>query len=92
MLLGTGVCECVPSLMSSHACIHAVDAVSLSFVWLAFAQHVLRTAASWGAEASVLAEMKFEIPHMHKFHKKKSVDVDVDLVRVAHGVPSHDRK
>jgi len=30
----------------------------------------------------VVAQMKFEIPNMYKFHKEKSVDVDVDLIRV----------
>lgn len=31
---------------------------------------------------TVIAEMKFDIPQMYKFHKKASVDVQVDLVRV----------
>lgn len=26
--------------------------------------------------------MKFDIPNMYKFHKQKSVDVEVDLLRV----------
>ena len=30
----------------------------------------------------MIAEMKFDIPQMHKFHKKKSVDVEVDLIRL----------
>ena len=38
----------------------------------------------------VVAEMKFEIPNMYKFHKEKSVDVDVDLIRIWHNNdPSH---
>ena len=45
-------------------------------------QHILRTAASWGAEAEVLAEMKFDVPQMHKFHKRKSVDIAVDFIRL----------
>lgn len=32
----------------------------------------------------IVAQMKFEIPNMYKFHKEKSVDVDVDLIRVYH--------
>ena len=36
----------------------------------------------WGLNAEVVAEMKFDIPNMYKFHKQKSVDVEVDLLRV----------
>jgi len=39
-------------------------------------------AEGWGGE--VLAELRFPIPDMYKFHKKKSVDVEVDLVRFWH--------
>jgi putative methylase len=31
---------------------------------------------------TVVAEMKFDIPQTYKFHKKASVDVLVDLIRV----------
>ena len=34
--------------------------------------------------AEVVAEMKFDIPAMYKFHKEKSVDVRVDLLRLWH--------
>jgi hypothetical protein len=44
----------------------------------------------WGLEAKVLAELKFEIPQIHKFHKKKSVDVEVDFIRFE--VPDHIRE
>ena len=36
----------------------------------------------WGLNAEVVAEMKFDIPKMYKFHKQKCVDVEVDLIRV----------
>ena len=36
----------------------------------------------WGLNAEVVAEMKFDIPNMYKFHKHKSVDVEVDLIRI----------
>eukprot|EP00656_Telonema_subtile_P022255 TRINITY_DN23366_c0_g1_i1.p1 TRINITY_DN23366_c0_g1~~TRINITY_DN23366_c0_g1_i1.p1 ORF type:complete len:203 (+),score=56.27 TRINITY_DN23366_c0_g1_i1:148-756(+) len=45
-------------------------------------QHILQQAAQWGCEAEVIAELKFDIPAMYKFHKKKSVDVEVDLIRL----------
>ncbi|XP_063238530.1 rRNA N6-adenosine-methyltransferase METTL5 [Bacillus rossius redtenbacheri] len=44
--------------------------------------HVLRKAADWGAEARVLAELRFDLPASYKFHKRQSVDVRVDFVRV----------
>ena len=37
---------------------------------------------SWGLDVEVVAQMKFDIPNMYKFHKQKSVDVDVDLIRI----------
>jgi putative methylase len=36
----------------------------------------------WGLEARVVAQMRFDIPRTYDFHQKKSVDVDVDLIRV----------
>jgi predicted RNA methylase len=36
----------------------------------------------WGLNVEVVAEMKFDIPNMYKFHKQKCVDVEVDLIRV----------
>jgi predicted RNA methylase len=37
---------------------------------------------SWGYEVQVVAEMKFDLPNVYKFHTKKSVDIEVDLIRV----------
>jgi hypothetical protein len=37
---------------------------------------------SWGLDVEVVAQMKFDIPNMYKFHKEKSVDVVVDLIRI----------
>lgn len=45
-------------------------------------EHIVKTVASWGGRCEVLAEMKFDVPHMHKFHRKKSVDIEVDFIRV----------
>ena len=44
---------------------------------------LLRKVSEWGMEAIVVAEMKFDIPNTYKFHQKKSVDVEVDLLRVS---------
>ena len=45
---------------------------------------LLRKAKEWNMGAEVVAEMKFDIPAMYKFHKEKSVDVRVDLLRLWH--------
>ena len=37
----------------------------------------------WGLDAEVVAEMKFPISKMYKFHNQKCVDVEVDLLRVS---------
>lgn len=34
-----------------------------------------------GATATVLAELRFDLPKTMKFHKKKSVDIEVDLIK-----------
>ncbi|KAJ1737058.1 hypothetical protein LPJ72_000845 [Coemansia sp. Benny D160-2] len=44
--------------------------------------YLVRKAQTWGFECEVLAELNFDIPMMYKFHKKKSVDVKVDLLRL----------
>lgn len=30
----------------------------------------------------ILAELKWDIPSMYKFHKKKSVDIEVDFIKI----------
>lgn len=45
--------------------------------------HLLRKVSEWGMEATVVAEMKFDLPNTYKFHKSKSVDIEVDLLRVS---------
>ena len=45
-------------------------------------KHLLKRAEGWGVEAEVLAQLKFDIPAMYKFHKKKSLDIEVDLIRL----------
>ena len=37
----------------------------------------------WGfPESEVVAEMRFDIPNSYKFHKCKTKDVEVDLIRI----------
>ena len=43
---------------------------------------IKKKCTEWGCEATVVAELKFEIPKMYKHHRKASVDVNVDFWRV----------
>lgn len=44
-------------------------------------QHVLKKAEQFGAKAKVLAELRFDLPATYKFHKKDSIDIQVDFIR-----------
>jgi len=43
---------------------------------------ILQKIEEWGLTAEVVAELRWEIPQSYKFHKKKSVDIEVDFIRV----------
>jgi len=43
---------------------------------------VLQKIEEWGWTAEVVAELRWDIPQSYKFHKKKSVDIEVDFIRV----------
>lgn len=45
--------------------------------------YLVKTVQGWGYDVEVIAQMKFDIPKMYKFHKLDEVDVDVDLIRVS---------
>ncbi|CAG9856432.1 unnamed protein product [Phyllotreta striolata] len=42
---------------------------------------ILKRAESLGVKAEVLAELVYDLPTTYKFHKKKSVDIEVDFYR-----------
>ncbi|KHJ85412.1 hypothetical protein OESDEN_14862, partial [Oesophagostomum dentatum] len=43
--------------------------------------YILKTANKWeNADAKCVAQLRWDLPATYKFHKKKSVDIDVDLV------------
>jgi len=44
-------------------------------------QHVCRKAEQWGVKPTVIAQLVYDIPQMYKFHKKESVDIEVDFIR-----------
>ena len=43
--------------------------------------HVLRKGEQLGFHSKVLAELRYDLPCTYKFHKKKSVDIEVDFIR-----------
>ncbi|KAJ3384090.1 Methyltransferase-like protein 5 [Lobulomyces angularis] len=44
-------------------------------------EFIIKKALSLGLHTEVLAEIKYDINNMYKFHKKKSVNVEVDFLR-----------
>lgn len=47
-------------------------------------EHVAATAKTLGLKATVIAELRFDIPAAYAFHKEKNKDVAVDLWRFTH--------
>lgn len=43
--------------------------------------YVLSKAIQLGAEGTVIAELRYDLPRIYKFHKKDSVDIQVDFIR-----------
>ncbi|KAG2210531.1 hypothetical protein INT47_002473 [Mucor saturninus] len=44
-------------------------------------EHIEKKAKEWGVTFEVVAELKFDVPMMYKFHKKKNVVIAVDFLR-----------
>jgi predicted RNA methylase len=44
-------------------------------------EYIFTKAADWGVRAQVLAELRFDLPATYKFHKKQSIDIEVDFIR-----------
>lgn len=47
-------------------------------------QHIEKKAAEWEVSMEVMAELRFDLPATYRFHKQKSVDIEVDLIRFSH--------
>lgn len=43
--------------------------------------YVLAKAAQLGARGKVIAELRYDLPRAYRFHRKASVDIQVDFVR-----------
>jgi rRNA N6-adenosine-methyltransferase METTL5 len=46
--------------------------------------HFVKLAEANGYGFEVLAELRYELPKVHKFHKQKTKDIEVDLYRFSH--------
>jgi len=46
--------------------------------------HITKKAAEWGVKMKVVAELRYNLPSTYKFHKKDSVDIQVDFIRFTH--------
>ncbi|XP_058479339.1 rRNA N6-adenosine-methyltransferase METTL5 isoform X2 [Solea solea] len=44
-------------------------------------EHIQKKASDWGVKMEVIAELRYDLPASYKFHKKKSVDIQVDFLR-----------
>ena len=44
-------------------------------------QFILKQASALDCEVEVIAQLRWNLPKTYKFHKKKSVDIEVDFVR-----------
>jgi predicted RNA methylase len=53
-------------------------------------QHIADRATAWGCSSEVVATMKFDIPAVHKHHRKATLDVEVDFWRFGVGEGSDD--
>ncbi|XP_043495308.1 rRNA N6-adenosine-methyltransferase METTL5 [Polistes fuscatus] len=43
--------------------------------------YILSKATQLGAKGTVIAELRYDLPRIYKFHKKDSVDIQVDFIR-----------
>ncbi|KAK2151435.1 hypothetical protein LSH36_363g02073 [Paralvinella palmiformis] len=44
-------------------------------------EHISKKCSKWNVKMEVLAELRFDLPASYKFHKKGSVDIQVDFIR-----------
>mmetsp|Transcript_14224 Transcript_14224/g.57267 ORF Transcript_14224/g.57267 Transcript_14224/m.57267 type:complete len:99 (+) Transcript_14224:870-1166(+) len=46
-------------------------------------EYIRRKTREWRVESQVVAEMRFDIPKMYKFHSQQSRDIAVDFWRIS---------
>lgn len=47
-------------------------------------QYIQKKAKEWNADITFIAELKFDLKKTMKVHKRDSVDIEVDLIRLSH--------
>lgn len=45
-------------------------------------QYILGKCQEWGVKGKPIAQFRYNLDNTYKFHKRKSVDIDVDLWRI----------
>ena len=45
-------------------------------------EHIKKMALEWGVKMEVLAELRFDLAASYRFHRKKTVDIEVDFIRI----------
>ncbi|XP_062908275.1 rRNA N6-adenosine-methyltransferase METTL5 [Mobula hypostoma] len=43
--------------------------------------HIKKKADEWKVKMEVIAELRYDLPASYKFHKRKSIDIEVDFIR-----------
>ena len=82
---------------NNNFCISPLSGIDLEFLQLAIAmantsvysfhktatrEHIKKRAIEWGVKLDVLAELRFDLAASYKFHKRKTVDIAVDFIRI----------
>ena len=55
-----------------------------NFNFTNYFQHIEKKAAEWSVTMEIVAELRFDLPATYKFHKRKSIDIEVDFIRFYH--------
>uniref|UniRef100_A0A8C7ZX28 Methyltransferase-like protein 5 n=1 Tax=Oryzias sinensis TaxID=183150 RepID=A0A8C7ZX28_9TELE len=63
-----------------RAALTMAETANLTLFFIYF-QHIQKKAKDWGVKMEVIAELRYDLPASYKFHKKKSVDIQVDFLR-----------
>ena len=67
----------VEKAMSSAAVVYSLHKTSTR-------DHFIRKASEEGWKIDIIAELRYDLPKTHRFHKQKSKDIEVDLYRFSH--------
>lgn len=71
---GADVAFLKTALEISHGAVYSLHKTSTR-------THILKKAEDWGVKAEVLAKLRYNLPNTYRFHRKTSVDIEVDFIR-----------